>query len=237
MGRSIKNETDKAIKNRARVRKSRLLKRMRSEHETRIQAQIVSLEESSFEPRFEPCQEASSNERSMNESSEDDSNFFCDDVDKPIEIMNRLRLWAVSHRITQSAINELLAILIFGGFAFLPKDSRTFMRTPAKIDIVQVTNGKLWYHGIQKSIENVLCKITRDISITLDFSFDGLPVFKSSNVQFWPILSSIQGKLFQNTIFYVFFDLFLRKLIVLSYLFNRVPKYSSNDLWYLVWRK
>lgn len=193
MGRSIKSDSDKAIKNRARVRKSRLLKKKRTAHENHIQEQIDSLKDLSFETGEDLSSDI--DENSINGESDDDldSKFSCDDVDESIEFIGRLRSWAVKHRITHSAIRELLAILIFGGLVFLPKDSRTFMKTPAKIEVVGVSNGKLWYHSVGKSLENVLCKIPRDISLTLDFSFDGLPIFKSSNTQFWPMLSSIQG--------------------------------------------
>lgn len=185
MGRAIQSETVKANKNRARVRKYRLLKKKRSVHETEIERRIRSMEDIHLKDICDDTDNDSTDDET--EETEDD------DIEKSIEIMNKLRAWAIHHHITQSAIKDLLAILIFAGLAFLPIDSRTLMKTPAKVELIALSNAKLWYHGVQRCLENLLSKIRCDMSITLDFSFDGLPLFKSSSIQFWPMLSSILG--------------------------------------------
>lgn len=186
MGRKIKDNSNKAAKNRARVKKSRQLKNMKSAHEIHIREKVYSMNQQRFEKICDNIDKESSDSEASN-------SLPYDDVDKTVDFMDKLRYWVVHHRITHSALNDLLKILIFGGFVFLPKDSRTLMKTPAKVEIVAVTNGKLWYYGIKKCLEKVLTKISCDSSITLDFSFDGLPIFNSSNMQFWPMLFSIQG--------------------------------------------
>lgn len=185
MGRVIKDNSVKASKNRARVRKHRILKQMKATHESHIREEIYSMQQLNCE---EMCKQ-------FDEKDDDEDNEYLqhNTIDKSIEFMDRLRFWAAHHRITHSAIGDLLKILIFGGLAFVPKDSRTFMRTPRNVEIRKLSNGKLWYHGIQNSLENVMPLIHRNGSITLDLSFDGLPIFKSSNMQFWPMLFSIQG--------------------------------------------
>lgn len=117
-----------------------------------------------------------------------------DDLSDMSEFQSKLKCWATNHRISARAISELLKILIFAGFTFLPKDSRTFMKTPCNVQIQELSNGaRMWYNGIEKCLRNVLSNISRDNSLTLNFSFDGIPVFKSSNLQFWPILMAIKG--------------------------------------------
>lgn len=192
MGRPIKNDSVKATKNRARVRKSCILKQMRATHESYIRVEIYSIEQLNCEEMFKQIDELSDEKK---EKDEENEYLAYDRVDKSIELMDRLRFWAIHHRITQTAIGDLLRILIFGGLTFLPKDSRTFMKTPRKLEITEVSNGKLWYHGIRKCLENVMPIIHRNDFITMDFSFDGLPIFKSSKVQFWPMLFSLQGNL------------------------------------------
>lgn len=189
MGRAIKDHSAKGLKNRARVQKSRLLKQARLKYETHIREEIHSIEQLNCE---EECKQF---DESFDEQEKDKDNEYLqyDRVDKSIEFMDRLRFWAIHHRITQSALSDLLKILIFGGLIFLPKDSRTFMKTPQKVDITKLSHGKQWYYGIQKCLQNVMPFICRNESITLDFSFDGLPIFKSSNLQFWPMLFSLQG--------------------------------------------
>lgn len=174
----VKRFDERAVKNRNRVQRHRNLKKLRMIHEKEISERISS-------KNMVDCE--------MLEDSKE-NNACHENVDKATEIKDKLRFWALNHRITKVALNDLLSILIFAGFGFLPKDSRTLMGTPAKTPITPLSQGKMWYHGIQKCLENVFAGILRDISVTLDFNFDGLPISKSSNMQFWPILSSIRGK-------------------------------------------
>lgn len=184
MGRAVTNFNDKAAKNRARVRKCRGLKKKKAFYENYVREQIYAYKEVHFQKVCDDIDRSTSDDEEIGDG---------DDIDMSIEFTDKLRFWAIHHRISHSAINDLLSILIFGGFAFLPRNSRTFLRTPPKVEITNVTNGQLWFHGIRKCLEITLSKIQNDISATLDFSFDGLPLFKSSNTQFWPMLFSIQG--------------------------------------------
>lgn len=79
------------------------------------------------------------------------------------------------------------------------------MKTPKNVNISTLSSGKFWYHGIRISLEKVLGNCKRDLMIHLDFNFDGLPLFESSVLQFWPILCSIRGKkilIFKQKTFY-----------------------------------
>lgn len=66
------------------------------------------------------------------------------------------------------------------GHHSLPNDYRSLLRTPRFIDLLPVGGGQLWYNGIGKSLKNIFSNLNEDISITLDFNMDGLPIFKSS---------------------------------------------------------
>lgn len=110
------------------------------------------------------------------------------------DLKEKIKCWAVKHCITKRALNDLLSMLILFGFDLLPKDSRTLMRTPVHVDIRELSNGHLWYHGIKKYLEHIFVNIQSDITINLDFNFDGVDPFKSSKKCFWPIISSIRGK-------------------------------------------
>lgn len=224
MGRLIKDNSVKAGKNRARVRKSRLLKQRKEAHESHIREEMYSMEQIYCENLCKNIDDLSD----KRENDEDNEYLQYDRVDKSIEFMDKLRFWAIHHRITQTAISDLLKILIFGGFSFLPKDSRTFMKTPREVEISKVSNGKLWYYGIQKCLQSVMPFIRCSDSVTLDFSFDGLPIFKSSNLQFWPMLFSLQGN-FQHKLKY-FFDMKFQPNCIL----NRVSLDTTYGLWNMV---
>lgn len=121
-------------------------------------------------------------------------NSNCPTQNSEREIKNQIRLWANEHRITHASLNQLLTTLRFAGFTFLPKDSRTLLGTPVTVPIKILTKGTIWYNGIEKCSRNEFSGIQKNMSITLDFNFDGAPVGDSSTKEFWPILSSVRGK-------------------------------------------
>lgn len=169
----IKNFDLKSEKNRERVRRHREKKKLKLIHENQVEKLIHA--KKNFIENSKPNVEY------------DEPNIDGDEI-----FTNKLKKWAVKNRISAKAINELLQILIFAGFNFLPKDSRTLMKTPKQLAIKTLTHGRMWYHGVKTCLENV--NIWPNISmLTLDWNFDGLPIFKSSNLQFWPILASIEG--------------------------------------------
>lgn len=176
MGRVIRID-HRAVRNRARVQKHRYFRKLKKIHETKINEAIYSKRNDDVFTDF-----------STEEVQEEIPN-----VDKGAEIKDKIRHWAVHHRISKIALNDLLAILIFGGFSFLPRDGRTLMRTPVNVPIEILSNGKMWYCSIKKCLNHLLTGIGRSMLLTLDFNFDGLPIAKSSNKQFWPILFSIRG--------------------------------------------
>lgn len=170
---AIRLYDERSMNNRARVRKYRNFRKLKSIHEQKISEKLNSYE---FQDKIVGDGHDSNN------------------VDKEFVVKDKLKYWSVHHRISKTALSDLLSILRYAGLVFLPKDGRTLMGTPIKVPIVQLSNGKLWYHGIRKCLENLLIGCDRDIAITLDFNFDGLPISKSSNKQFWPILTSVRGK-------------------------------------------
>lgn len=171
---------EKSVKNRNRVRKHRYNKYLKKVYNDKIIDRIEKLK-------------TNFNVFSAGDDSEHFEQRDYYNSDEPNEFKYKLRIWALNHRIARVALNDLLMILISAGFSFLPKDSRTLMATPVSVPMEIMTNGKMWYNGVQKCVENVLSKVQRDMKITLDFNIDGLPISNSSHKQFWPILAAIQG--------------------------------------------
>lgn len=73
-------------------------------------------------------------------------------------------------------------------------DYRTLLQTPKTVQIMDVGGGKYWYNGIERNLRLIFSKLEKNISIALNFNMDGLPIFKSSQRVFWPILSTIHRK-------------------------------------------
>lgn len=108
-------------------------------------------------------------------------------------VIESLRLWAIEFGITQRALSALLKILISAGLWYLASDSRTLLKTPRTVSLIDKCGGKYWYSGIRKNIESLFCGIKNNIAIKLSFNVDGLPIHKSTKVNFWPILGHVFG--------------------------------------------
>lgn len=105
-------------------------------------------------------------------------------------LKENLRQWVSTHNITVNAVNALVQILNLN-FCIVPNDYRTLMGTPRKTEITVLKNGKLTYFGIQKKLQVQLksgLKSNVD-KILLKVNIDGLPLFKSSSLEFYPILA------------------------------------------------
>lgn len=116
-----------------------------------------------------------------------------------------LRDWASKHRISKHAIDDLLAILNSKrSFAIecLPKNHRTLQKTQTNIEIKEnVAGGCYWHNGLEKCLMQIFSNLDRDIKISLNFNIDGLPLYKSSTIEFYPILAAIHGM-------YAYYDVF-----------------------------
>lgn len=106
-----------------------------------------------------------------------------------------IRRWAIEHNITKRALTDLLKILKLIGISELPKDSRTLLATPKTVDLLDLAGGKMWYNGIARNLRLIFSQLTNSVVVQLNFNVDGLPIFKGSSIQFWPILAHIHGLL------------------------------------------
>lgn len=106
-------------------------------------------------------------------------------------LADQLGFWALDFNVRKIAVTALLNILRSNGLNFLPKDARTLLSTPRKVCIENVAGGKYWHNGIRKALSSIFYAITNEISIELGINIDGLPLFKSSPLEFWPTLANI----------------------------------------------
>lgn len=115
-------------------------------------------------------------------------------VSKSIDLKDSLRTWAIEKNIRQRAITDLLKILRSAGLRNLPKDSRSLLDTPRKVEIVNRANGKYWHNGLINCLTQTFSHLSSNLSVELNFNIDGLPLFKSSPLAFWPILVNVHGR-------------------------------------------
>lgn len=104
--------------------------------------------------------------------------------------------WINQHRISKRAVNDLLNILSLNGIDDLPKDYRTLLQTPVSVHmtIKNVAGGQMWYNGLAHSLQKIFVDIEANATLSLKINIDGLPLYKSSKLTFYPILASIHGE-------------------------------------------
>lgn len=117
--------------------------------------------------------------------------FDSDNPDEVPDLGEEIAMWATKNKCTRTALNEMLDILRRHGHR-LPKDARTPLETPRLVQDVAKCGGRYVYFGIETGI---LRNVTQYKSfaqnndcIQLCVNIDGAPLFKSTNVHFWPIL-------------------------------------------------
>ncbi|XP_052901551.1 uncharacterized protein LOC128309208 [Anopheles moucheti] len=113
---------------------------------------------------------------------------------KSMDITNCLKYFALSTNQKHSVMNMLLSILNMKTNFVLPKDARTLLSTNSRNrrpELSALGNGTFWTRGIKKSLmDNLRFSIVTE-TISLNICIDGLPLHKSSNMQFWPIMINI----------------------------------------------
>jgi len=137
--------------------------------------------------------------------SSSDSNFdedetiltdhFTDDRDP---ILKMLCHWAVSYNITNIALSVLLKTLKkHKCFNFFPEDARTILKTNKHIDTkqVQIISPGIYYHfGTEIGLKSLGdWSQFYDETIKIVIGIDGLPLTKSSQSSFWPILGYVRN--------------------------------------------
>lgn len=111
-----------------------------------------------------------------------------------MNLSNNLKIWAIEKNINKRAVTELLKILRNAGLTALPKDSRSLLETPRVVEITQKANGKYWHNGLVNCLKKTFGNLATNACVKLNISIDGLPLFKSSPLTFWPILANVHGR-------------------------------------------
>lgn len=116
-------------------------------------------------------------------------------LDGSINLRNKIREWAITYSISHMALKDLLHIWNHYSLPnkLLPSDPRTLLNTPRNIILDSVgINGNYWHQGMELCLKKYLHSV-EDIpqTISININVDGLPIYKSSRKEFWPILFNI----------------------------------------------
>ena len=119
----------------------------------------------------------------FNEMSENEEN------DKERQLKAAFADWAVTGRVKYTHVTMVLHVLHFF-LPFLPKDSRTLLKTMHTVSEGYVTR-KYYHFGIKQGCQKAITSTEATSVITLFVNVGGLPLTKSTNNQLWPIVGRI----------------------------------------------
>ncbi|KAB0790109.1 hypothetical protein PPYR_15576, partial [Photinus pyralis] len=101
----------------------------------------------------------------------------------------KLRSWATVGKVPHSSVTSLLGIL-HPLHPQLPLCSKTLLKTPVTLNTLPLDTGEYYHFGLTKTLHNLILDGARfdNNTILLSFNIDGLPLYRSTNTQIWPIL-------------------------------------------------
>lgn len=134
-----------------------------------------------------------SDENSSNSDDDYIKSYVDDSFMKEKKLCSDFTKWALRYQIPHSALQEIAAIFNnFDGKNVLQKDPRAVLHSPQNVKISSLgENQNYWHNGMKLCLQNVFKRISKSMTISLNFNLDGLPIFKSSKDEFWPILFNI----------------------------------------------
>lgn len=131
---------------------------------------------------------------SLNVSGDESSDLsFKNENESKSDFEDDPAIWSVEHKITHTALKALLLTLKkHSCFSTLSLDARTILKIPRQQDIRTVVPGSYHHFGLIESIKQILSSVKENIDcLKIAVNIDGLPLTKSSQQQFWPILGSV----------------------------------------------
>lgn len=124
----------------------------------------------------------------------DDISLSADEtnLERNTELRSSLRKWAIDHQVTHKALRDLLALINTDIERMLPEDPRTLLETPQEVALAHITkDAQYWHHGLEKCLRSLFRNINESKTISININMDGLPIYNSSKLEFWPILFNI----------------------------------------------
>lgn len=138
---------------------------------------------------------------SNNEDNDNSEETNDDESDEAQDDIAQLRQWAIQSCIEHCHLDSLLRILRRRLIPNLPITSKTFLRTTsANYEIKKFRSndgaiiGEFVYFGITADLRrSVNREIHQTNILNLQINCDGLPLYKSSSKEFWPILCKVHN--------------------------------------------
>ena len=105
--------------------------------------------------------------------------------------------WAVECKIPRTHLNKLLKILrLHPHLDYLPTDHRSILKSLRRVETIKLSPGKYYHFNLPNCLSRVLECVPQSViprKISIHVNVDGLPMCKSTNGAFWPILVKVQN--------------------------------------------
>lgn len=170
------------------------------EHQTQAELPIQNLGHISHDTGDNLDEHSESDEHTESDFGLSDTILSSSDGVSEIEeksLREQLAAWSTKNRLSKTCVDDVLKILCSNGHTDLPKDSRTLLKTPKLIEFVEKCGGQYIYFGMKDGLKTIVSLKSFSLdeeagnSLKLNFNVDGIPLFKSTGTQFWPILCSL----------------------------------------------
>lgn len=142
---------------------------------------------------MEKVEEVEKVEKNICESSVTCENNTAEDslnIVQTSKFTDKLKMWYIDTKPTKNCVEKLLTILKEEGLD-VPLSLETLLGRQKRALTKYVSPGIYCHFGIQKQIRKVESFLKNYEQIVIDVNIDGIPLFKSSLVQLWPILFKI----------------------------------------------
>ena len=107
----------------------------------------------------------------------------------------------VRRGVGRTTFNDCLAVFNKHGIGNFSSDARSCVGSLRKVDTVVMAPGRYFHFGLKTALNDALQYITLDTNcseLRIQVNVDGLPISRSSNLSFWPILCRLIHPLTSN---------------------------------------
>ncbi|XP_058064827.1 uncharacterized protein LOC131214476, partial [Anopheles bellator] len=102
-----------------------------------------------------------------------------------------LKEWFFLNNITLQALSKLLSVVRMVS-PNLPKSAKAFLQSKAvTVPTTTIAGGEYWHRGVGNGLKRVYRNIDRPKDVSIYVNIDGLPLYRQSMLQAWPVLGTI----------------------------------------------
>lgn len=103
--------------------------------------------------------------------------------------------WFDANHPTLTSLQGVLNIFNEQGIAGLPKDHRTLLKTPRRVETIEISGSEFYNFGVSTGIRRAIANAVGPVPDTIDIinSTDGLPLYSANNNSAWPVLMSVEN--------------------------------------------